>query len=143
MAVFVRATALASGRALEVVPDVELPPAGGEWMRRAESIARAVAARLRAKADFDETIPCFVGSSSHFIGALETQKDPELDPPAGFARRLAGCFGAGGRVVSVDTACTSGITALGLAADMIENGACEHALVLGVELSNRLSHADN
>ena len=139
MPVFVRAAAVASGGAAEVVPDVALPAIGDDWMGRAESIARAVAAKLRAKADFDSNIPCFVGSSSHFIGALEMQKDPALDPPAGFARRLAGCFGAGGPVVSVDTACTSGITALGLAVDMIAAGRCDHALVLGVELSNRLS----
>jgi 3-oxoacyl-[acyl-carrier-protein] synthase-1 len=141
MPVFVRAAAVASGRAAEVIPDVALPPVGGDWLARADAIARTVAARLRAKADFDEKIPCFVGSSSHFVGALETQPVPALDPPAGFARRLAGCFGATGLVVSVDTACTSGITALGLAADMIEAGKCDHALVLGVELSNRLSHA--
>jgi 3-oxoacyl-[acyl-carrier-protein] synthase-1 len=141
MAVFVRAAAVASGRTAEVVPDVALPPVGGDWLARAESIARAVAAKLRTQADFAENVPCFVGSSSHLIGALETQEHPVFEPPAKFARRLAGCFGAAGAVISVDTACTSGITALGLAADMIEAGGCDHALVLGVELSNRLSHA--
>jgi len=145
MPVFVRAAAVASGSAPHVVPDVPLPGLGGEWLARAESIARAVAASLRARAglgdDAWQRMACFVGSSSHFIGAIEGQRDPVFDPPAEFARRLAGCFGAAGRVVSVDTACTSGITALGLAADMIEAGECDHALVLGVELSNRLSQA--
>jgi 3-oxoacyl-[acyl-carrier-protein] synthase-1 len=131
---FVRAAALADAL-----------PAGGDWMQRAETIAGAVAVALRAQAGLANgewrQMPCFVGSSSHFIGAIEDQSDPVLDPPVEFARRLAGCFGAAGRAVSVDTACTSGITALGLAADMIAAGKCDHALVLGVELSNRLSRA--
>ena len=141
MSGFIRAAAVASGRAPEVVPDVALPAPGGDWMRRAESIARAVAAKLRAKADFGRRIPCFVGSSSHFIGAQEDQQDPALEPPAGFAHRLAGWFDVHGPVVSVDTACTSGIVALGLAVDALESGRCDDALVLGVELSNRLSHS--
>jgi len=139
MAVFVRATALASASGPGIVPDVALPPTGGDWTQRAESIARAVAARLRAKVDFDEAIPCLVGSSSHFIGALEGQHDPAFDPPVAFARRLAGWLGVSGPVVSVDTACTSGITALGLAADLLKQH--HHVLVLGAELSNRISHA--
>jgi 3-oxoacyl-[acyl-carrier-protein] synthase-1 len=132
---FILAAAVASARAPEVLPDLALPAIGGDWMQRAESIARAVAAKLRTKADFGDRIPCFVGSSSHLIGALEDQRDPALDPPATFARRLAGWFGVSGAVVSVDTACTSGITALGLALEH------EHALVLGVELSNRISRS--
>jgi len=132
----IRAAAVASGSAPEVVPDVALPAIGGDWMERAEAIARAVAAKLRARADFGKDIPCFVGSSSHFIGALEGRRDPAFDPPATFARSLAHWFGVSGPVVSVDTACTSGITALGLALD-----AGRDALVLGVELSNRVSQA--
>jgi 3-oxoacyl-[acyl-carrier-protein] synthase-1 len=131
----IRAAAVASGRAAEVVPDVALPASGGDWMQRAESIARAVAAKLRAKTTFDAAIPCFVGSSSHFIGAIEGERDPALDPPHEFARRLAGWFGVSGPVISVDTACTSGITALGLAVEQ------RSALVLGVELSNRMSQS--
>src|SRR5213595_2404235 len=111
MPVFVRAAAVASGRAPDVVPDVALPGVGGDWLARAESIARAVAASLRGRAglgdDAWQAMPCFAGSSSHLIGAIETQRDPAFDPPAAFARRLAGCFGAAGQLVSVDTACTS------------------------------------
>jgi 3-oxoacyl-[acyl-carrier-protein] synthase I len=142
---FVRAAAVASAAAPEVVPDVALPPPGGDWMARAEAIARAVAGSLKAKANLaaDEwaRLPCFVGSSSHFVGALEQQAEPAFEPPIGFATRLARCFGSEGPVLSVDTACTSGITALGLARDRLEAGTCRHALVLGVELANRLSSA--
>jgi 3-oxoacyl-[acyl-carrier-protein] synthase-1 len=136
---FIRAAAVASARAPEVLPDVALPAADGDWMQRAESIARAVAASLRQRAgladDLWSRMPCFVGSSSHLIGAIERQRAATFDPPVEFARRLATWFGVSGPVVSVDTACTSGITALELALGH------PHALVLGVELSNHLSRA--
>src|SRR6185503_3735351 len=67
MASFVRAAALAGA----------LPPVGGDWMKRAESIARTVAATLKQKARLEESdwqgMPCVVGSSSHFIGAREAE----------------------------------------------------------------------
>ena len=140
MAGFIRAAAVASAAAPEVVPDIALPVVGGDWMARAEAIARAVSASLRAKAGLDAAawsrMPCFVGSSSHFIGALEQERDPDFPPPVTFARRLATWFGVSGPAVSVDTACTSGVTALGLALDCPDA-----ALVLGVELSNRVSRS--
>jgi 3-oxoacyl-[acyl-carrier-protein] synthase I len=129
---FVRAAALQSAW-----------PAGHGWMRRAQAIATSVAAALRKKAGLNEEewggMPCFVGSSSHFIGAHEEQPGQELGPPVEFAAQLARCFGVSGPVMAVNTACTSGLTALGLARDRVEAGACAHALVLGVELANRLS----
>lgn len=143
MASFVRAAAVASAPAPDVVPDLPLPPTGGDWTRRAETIARAVAAALRSKARLSqaewERLPCLVGSSSHFIGAREAQPDAMLGPPVEFAAQLARWFGTSGPAMAVNTACTSGLTALGLARDMVESGACPHALVLGVELANRLS----
>lgn len=145
MASFVRAAAVASARAPEVSPDLPLPPREDGWMRRAETIARGVAAALKEKAGLGErewsSLPCLVGSSSHFIGAREAEPGAALGPPVEFAAWLARCFGASGPVVAVNTACTSGLTALGLARDMVESGACRHALVLGVELANRLTAA--
>lgn len=132
MASFVRAAALQSAW-----------PAGHGWMQRAEAIARAVATALREKAKLPEAewsaMPCFVGSSSHFIGAREEQPEATLGPPVEFAAQLARWFGVSGPVMAVNTACTSGLTALGLASDRVQSGACAHALVLGVELANRLS----
>jgi 3-oxoacyl-[acyl-carrier-protein] synthase-1 len=145
MASFVRAAAVASASAPEVVPDLALPPDGGDWTKRAETIARAVAAALKSKAGLPESewrqLPCLVGSSSHFIGAREAQPDAMLGPPVEFAAQLARWFGASGAAMAVNTACTSGLTALGLARDMVESGACPHVLVLGVELANRLTGA--
>jgi 3-oxoacyl-[acyl-carrier-protein] synthase-1 len=135
MASFVRAAVLAS----------ELPPVGNGWMKRAEGIATTVAASLKSKAGLPEEewqrLPCLVGSSSHFIGAREADPGVKLGPPVEFAARLARCFGVSGPVIAVNTACTSGLTALALARDMIDAGVWRHALVLGVELANRLTAA--
>jgi 3-oxoacyl-[acyl-carrier-protein] synthase-1 len=143
MASFVRAAAVASALAPEIAPDLTLPPIEGDWTKRAEAIARAVSVALKSRAALDESewpsMPCLVGSSSHFIGAREAQPDAQLGPPAEFAARLARGFGASGPVMTVNTACTSGLTALALARDLIDAGRCRHALVLGVELANRLS----
>ena len=132
MASFVRAAALQSAW-----------PAGNGWMQRAEAIARAVAESTRQKARLPKAewraMPCLVGSSSHFIGAREEQPGAALGPPVEFAAQLARWFGVSGPVMAVNTACTSGLTALGLARDRIESGACANVLVLGVELANRLS----
>ena len=118
-------------------------PASQDWLKRAEAIARAVAATLKEKADLAGSewreMPCFVGSSSHFIGAREANPHMKLQPPVEFAAQLAKWFGASGPAVAVNTACTSGLTALGLARDIVESGASPHALVLGVELANRLT----
>jgi 3-oxoacyl-[acyl-carrier-protein] synthase-1 len=135
MASFVRAAALATA----------LPPVGRDWMGRAEAIADGVAAALRTKAGLpnDEwrDLPCLTGSSSHFIGAREADPSAKLGPPAEFAARLARRFGASGPAMAVNTACTSGLTALALARDLIDAGIWRHALVLGVELTNRLTAA--
>jgi len=128
MGSFVRAAALQSAW-----------PADPDWMRRAEAVATSVAGSLRRQVRLPENIPCFVGSSSHFLGAREARPDAALGPPAGFAKQLARWFGVSGPVIAVSTACTSGITALGLARDAVESGASQHALVLGVELANRLT----
>lgn len=132
MASFVRATALRSAW-----------PAGQDWMQRAEAIARAVAGTLREKSRLTEAewrrMPCFVGSSSHFIGAREARPDAPLGPPHEFASELARWFGVAGPVLAVNTACTSGLTALDLARQQVEGGAIPHALVLGVEIANRLT----
>lgn len=134
MASFVRAAALQSAWPRET-----------DWMRRAQAIASSVATSLREKARLSESewrrMPCFVGSSSHFIGAREERPDAKLGPPIEFAAQLARWLGVSGPAMAVNTACTSGITALGLACDLLESGASPHALVLGVELANRLTRA--
>jgi 3-oxoacyl-[acyl-carrier-protein] synthase-1 len=167
-AVFVRAAALASalgsdldaaierlsGAPLMPAPCIEaggrwpyfaIPVSPGDWMERAGQVSRAVAESLRRKsalpADEWQRLPCFVGSSSHDVGACEGDADPALRPPLELARTLAQWFGVRGPALAVSSACTSGLTALQLALDLIAAGAFPHALVLGVELANRLTVA--
>ncbi len=119
-------------------PYLSIPVTHRDWTARAERIARAVADSLRRKAALAaaewERLPCLVGSSSHFIGACENEPRPSLEPPLEFARALARWFGVRGPAIAVSSACTSGLTALQVALDLIAAGAFRHALVLGVEL---------
>jgi 3-oxoacyl-[acyl-carrier-protein] synthase-1 len=100
---------------------------------------------LRARAGLGAAewacLPCLVGSSSHAIGLVENDSHAELAPPIEFARGLARAFEVSGAVLSTSSACTSGLAALQLALDLMRAGAFRHALVLGAELSNRLTLA--
>lgn len=93
-------------------------------------------------------IPVFVGSSSYSIGRSETIYSQALDrgdhaaipvPLPGFSqvsRYLRAEHGLYGTDFLFNTACTSSANALLTAADAIESGQCEHALVIGMELVN-------
>ena len=164
MTVFVRACALASALGPDLdsaaarlsgkplAPDkggdwpyFSIPCAQDGWMARAEAIAQTVAASLRRKAALSPgewaALPCFIGSSSNGVGAWDEGGWPALLPPLEFGRKLAGWFGVDGPAMTVSTACTSGLSALDIAAGLVESGRFRHALVLGVEFSNRLTVA--
>jgi len=119
--------------------------AGNDWMERAERIARAVARDLKTRAGLAESqwseLPCIVGSSSYSVGAGDGNGWPSLEMPLDFCDRLARWFGVRGPAMAVTTACTSGLGAIALASQLIAAGAFREALVLGVELSNRLTVA--
>jgi 3-oxoacyl-[acyl-carrier-protein] synthase-1 len=163
---FVRATALASAlapdldsaaarlsgepaipqrKAVEDWPYFAIPVEGDDWHRRAENIARSVAEDLRRRARLEsagwQALPCIVGSSSYSIGEGDRGGRASLDPPLEFCNKLAHCFGAGGPVMAVATACTSGLSALDIASGLIADGAFRDVLVLGVEFSNRFTVA--
>jgi 3-oxoacyl-[acyl-carrier-protein] synthase-1 len=126
-------------------PYFAIPLADADWMRRAEIIARSAAESLRraaALAPHDWAgLPCIVGSSSHSVGASENDAQAKLPPPLEFSRTLAQWFGVRGPVIAASTACTSGLSALHVALCLIAEGAFRDVLVLGVELSNRLTVA--
>jgi 3-oxoacyl-[acyl-carrier-protein] synthase-1 len=160
---FVRATALASALGPELGaaagrlfgepsapqtlmgwPYRAIPVEDGEWRRRAQTIARSVAADLWRSAglpaDRRTGLACLVGSSSFSIGASEDEY-PALELPDAFCRTLAQTFGAGGPVLAMSSACTSGLSALQAALALVEEGDFSDVLVLGIELSNRLTVA--
>jgi len=126
-------------------PYWEIPVSGGDWRRRAEGIARSVSEDLRRGARLEpaqwRTLPCIVGSSSYSIGEADGGGRSALEPPLEFCDKLAHCFGAGGPVIAVTTACTSGLSALELASSLIAEGAFDDVLVLGVEFRNRFTLA--
>jgi 3-oxoacyl-[acyl-carrier-protein] synthase-1 len=165
---FVRATALASalapglGTAVERLlgepltparntsagggwPYFAIPVIGGHWMKRTEIITRLVADDLRRHAALPPAqwveLPCIVGSSSYSVGAGDDNGSPFPLPPLAFCRMLAQWFGVRGPVMAVSTACTSGLGALDFALGLVARGAFRDVLVLGVELSNRLTVA--
>lgn len=118
---------------------------GNDWMERAQRIARAVAHDIKARAGLSESrwseLPCIVGSSSYSVGAGDGNGWPSLEMPLEFCDQLARWFGVRGPAMAVTTACTSGLGAIALASQLIAAGAFREALVLGVELSNRLTVA--
>ena len=126
-------------------PYFAIPLSGSDWMKRAEALARAVADRLQREAALPSAdwaaLPCLVGSSSHSVGAWDEGGWQALRPPAEFSRTLAQWFGTRGPAMMINTACTSGLSALDLAAGLIAAGKFRDVLVLGVELVNRLTVA--
>jgi 3-oxoacyl-[acyl-carrier-protein] synthase-1 len=129
----------------EAWPYLAIPVRGDDWHHRAESIARSVGEDLRRRARIEpakwQEIPCIVGSSSYSVGAGDGGGRPPLEPPLEFCTTLARCFGAGGPVMAVTTACTSGLSAIDIASALIAHGMFQDVLVLGIELSNRLTVA--
>ncbi|WP_345513433.1 beta-ketoacyl-[acyl-carrier-protein] synthase family protein [Phytohabitans houttuyneae] len=73
-----------------------------------------------------------------WLAALERDDRPDpllatLVPPQATAEALAGAFGLGGPVLSVNTACASGANAIGWAADLIRTGRADLMLAGGAD----------
>jgi len=126
-------------------PYFAIPISGGDWTERAKAIARSVAGDLRRGAAIEPArwaeLPCIVGSSSFSVGAWDEGGWEALEPSFEFASRLAREFGVRGPVTAVSTTCTSGLSALDIALGLIAEGEFRDVLVLGAELSNRLTVA--
>jgi len=93
------------------------------------------------------TMPVFVGSSSYAIGAAEALYAKALAgggdalavPLPGFSqvsRYLHAKHGFRGADFLFNTACTASANALLVAAEHVESGRCDQALVIGMELAN-------
>jgi len=108
-----------------------------DWTTRTRRITHRVATESGALAG-PRTGPLFVASSSLDIGALEAYGEMMGDGQS-FADTVAGWLGWLGPVFTVSTACTSGLNAVLSARTLIGAGHADHALVLGVELRNRVT----
>lgn len=110
----------------------------GSWYQRAKNLIEQVVAECGGTGE--RTAPLFVASSSINIGAVELGENAGGDCLA-FSERVAGWLDWSGPVFWINTACTSAINALSSAQRLIESGAADSALVLGLEIDNRFSAA--
>jgi 3-oxoacyl-[acyl-carrier-protein] synthase-1 len=110
----------------------------GNWYERARALIEQVIAESGEPGE--RTAPLFIASSSINIGALENDEAAGGDCMA-FGERVATWLEWQGPVFWINTACTSAINALASAQAMIEAGAADSALVLGLEIDNRFSAA--
>lgn len=115
-----------------------VPTETDSWYQRARALIESVVAQSGGAGD--RSAPLFVASSSINIGALELGEDAGGDCME-FSERVAGWLEWSGPVFWINTACTSAINALASAQRLIEAGAAESALVLGLEIDNRYSAA--
>lgn len=112
---------------------------GGDWWAQARARVTLAAGDSGALAT-DRSGPLFIASSSLDIGGRERRNDFEHGVHH-FAEQAAGWLGWAGPVFTVSTACTSASNALLSAATLIGRGEARDALVLGIELPNRLTLA--
>jgi 3-oxoacyl-[acyl-carrier-protein] synthase-1 len=106
-----------------------------DWNERARALVRRVA--LEAGAQDAREGALFIATSSFDIGAVE-QGAAGMDYQA-FADKVAGWLDWAGPVYVVSTACTSSLNAMMAAHALLRSGEAQDALVLGVELNNRLT----
>jgi 3-oxoacyl-[acyl-carrier-protein] synthase II len=134
-------------RVAATAPDIE--PSIDPWAQ-AVDIAVEVAAEAAAEARIDPSpagrrrIAVVNGTMHSSEGQVEFARqrlsgkapDPQLlaESAAGTARRIARRIGAGGPNVTVSTACSSGLNAIGQAARLVQGGQVEHAIAGGNDL---------
>ncbi|MDP1634555.1 MAG: beta-ketoacyl synthase N-terminal-like domain-containing protein [Gallionellaceae bacterium] len=112
-----------------------IPGSQGDWNERARQLVQRVAAEANAQQARNGAL--FIATSSFDIGAVE-QGAAQMDYRA-FADKVAVWLDWTGPVYAVSTACTSSLNALIAAHALLAAGEEEEALVLGVELDNRLT----
>jgi len=108
-----------------------------DWTARTRRIAQRVAAESGALAG-PRTGPLFLCSSSLDMGALEDHSLFDGSDP-NFPAAVASWLDWLGPVFAISTACTSGLNAVLSARSLIRHGHADHALVLGLELRNRVT----
>jgi len=108
-----------------------------DWSTRTRRITQRVAAESGVLAG-PRSGPLFVASSSLDIGWLEQSHDFDRDYQQ-FAETVASWLDWRGPVFTVSTACTSALNAVLSARTQIRSGRADHALVLGMELRNRVT----
>lgn len=119
-------------------PYYAIPYAAADWHDRARDLIRHVVAESGARPHQRHAL--LLASSSFDVGAADTSDNtqPAADYDA-FLRQIALWLDWSGPTLALSTACTSSSNALRVAAAMMRAGQVDEALVLGVELENRLT----
>jgi len=116
-------------------PYFAIPYAQNNWNARARDLAQRVA--TEAGAQHTRSGALFIATSSFDIGAVEHEAAP-MDYGV-FADKIRNWLSWSGPVHVINTACTSSLNALVAAHALLDAGEEEDALVLGMELDNRLT----
>lgn len=106
-----------------------------DWNQRACELVQRVAAEAGAQQACGGAL--FIATSSFDIGAVA--QGTTLGDYSTFADKIAAWLDWSGPVYAISTACTSSLNALLAAHALLSAGEVEEALVLGVELDNRLT----
>lgn len=116
---------------------------GADWLTRARAAVDAAAgSAARPWSSLPPQTPLFIASSSFQLGALESQRHPELPTPYGrFAAPLARWLGFTGPCAAFSNACVSSFSALDAACRLIGSGQAHDVVILGIELANRSTAA--
>lgn len=121
----------------DTIADPTGPGAPGAWLARARRIVECVAHASGALAGARDGA-LFIASSSLDIGNCD-DGGALLGDCHSLAEQVAAWLDWRGAVCTVSTACTSSLNALLSAHSLIGSGHAESALVLGIELRNRVS----
>jgi 3-oxoacyl-[acyl-carrier-protein] synthase-1 len=116
-------------------PFYAIPFCAASWNERARQLICRVAEEAGAEQARQGVL--FIATSSLDIGAAE-EGAAELNLDV-FADKIAGWLEWQGPVYVVSTACTSGLNAMLAAHAMLRGGEMEEALVLGLELENKVT----
>lgn len=119
------------------VPYFGMPTRAETWAARAQRLVTAAAAESGALAARDGVL--LVASTSFDMGWRENGEDAFEHDIARFAEQVGAWLGWRGTIFTVCTACTSAVNAMLSAAALIGAGDADDALVLGIELANRLT----
>jgi 3-oxoacyl-[acyl-carrier-protein] synthase-1 len=114
-------------------PYFRIPHEGDDWTTRARALVARVAAEAGARPACRGAL--LIATSSFDIGAAGTAVG-DYRP---FIDAVAGALEWRGPVYGISTACTSSLNALLCAQAMLRAGTVDEALVLGIELDNRLT----
>lgn len=116
-------------------PYFAIPLDQAGWDERARNLVQQVASAAGAQQIRAGTL--FIATSSFDIGAVE-QGAAQLNYDT-FSAKVKDWLGWTGPVQVINTACTSSLNALLAARTLLATGEAEDALVLGMELDNRLT----